>query len=460
MRKPIQVPKEPTFSLIEDEISFPFKVIGRKAWLDEMLAPGAVESDQVVEIGSPADLDLVKKEFLNYEVHGLDTETGGDNPGDGLDPLCPTSRTLLVQYGTKDFIYIFEPDLLPNLKDLLQSKKHLILGQNILHDFEFILSKYKFALVRMYDTMLAEQLLSAGLAGVRVGLKDLARKYPPNYVTAKTVRDKFINFRRGDKITQDMLYYSARDVYELFPIWKHQTVELRKWNLIEAVQNEFNCIQTTADMELTGIMVDDNILKRAISRFVERKKELEEEAIREYNRLRKEMNIHDKQLTVIPAQEIVEYFDMDSPMQKKNILHLFGKMVLDTKRDTLEQLVDFRLAQIMAEYSECQKVTSTYGQGLLDKKSPWTGKFHPDFFQMGRGDISGGKGGASTIATERYSSDAQQIPRPKKYYMEVTDPEELAFIKKEYTEQLAAAGYKDENVQPTIVAQKETNGST
>ena len=161
----------PPCELIETPIHFDYKIVGRREWLDGMFVPGAFTPEQRVEISHLEQLNPIKEWFDHEAYQGLDTETGGSKTGDGLDPISKTSKILLVQYGTRDLVYVIEPDLLPEFKPQLQSDKRLLIGQNIIHDFEFIMMKYGFPLVNMYDTMLAKQLLTAGLPGVKVGLR-------------------------------------------------------------------------------------------------------------------------------------------------------------------------------------------------------------------------------------------------------------------------------------------------
>ena len=194
------ITEAPESTLYEETIPINFKVVGSREWLNGWIAPNAIPKDRVVRVSYPGDLAPIKEDFENSPVHGFDTEGGGKNPGDGLDPLSPNSMTILAQYGTPNMIYLMEPKLLLEFKPWLQSEKHLLLGQNLKYDFEFILSKYGFPLVNMYDTMLAEQMLTAGKLGVNVGLSDLMRKYPPHYITNKSIRSQFINFKLGNNI--------------------------------------------------------------------------------------------------------------------------------------------------------------------------------------------------------------------------------------------------------------------
>jgi DNA polymerase I-like protein with 3'-5' exonuclease and polymerase domains len=379
--------KQQTCWPLETYIPINYKVVGRRPWLDEAIAPGALTAEQRIEVHSSTDLQPIKDRFDTQKYHGFDVETGGENQGDGLDPSSPTPKILLAQYGTYDqdggntVVYLLEPGLLPEFKEQLQSKVRLLIGQNIRHEFKFILKKYNFPLIGMFDTMLAEQLLTAGLPGVRVNLEELACKYPPHYLISKDVRNEFINFRDGDKLTKEMLYYAARDVVLLFPVFEGQWPKLMEHKLVDVAQTEFDLIAVTADMELTGINLDEQTLLLTKSFYQGRQDEIKKRVTELYNRQLRKKGLR-KQHTVIPPEDVEDHFDLDSGLQKLNALRALGYDVENVQRETLENL-DTELTGLLGEYSFCRKMTTTYCQSLLDKRSQWTGRFHPEFHQMG-----------------------------------------------------------------------------
>jgi DNA polymerase I-like protein with 3'-5' exonuclease and polymerase domains len=218
-KKPVNKGSKPTGSPIESDIPVNFKVVGRREWLDKALAPDAITPEQRIEIQNSGDLQPIKDWLNKQPAQGLDTITTGKDKKDSLDPVSSTAKLVLVQYGTQEIIYLIEPALLLEFKELLQSDEHWKIGQNLKRDYEFILKKLGFPLVNMYDSMLAEQVLTAGLEGVAVSLKDLARRYPPQYIITKSVHEDFVNFSEDDKLTKEMLCYAARDVYLLFPAY-------------------------------------------------------------------------------------------------------------------------------------------------------------------------------------------------------------------------------------------------
>jgi DNA polymerase I-like protein with 3'-5' exonuclease and polymerase domains len=164
---------------LEEHIDVPFWLVGRPKWLLESIEVDALPPELIIRVENSTDLCGVHEWLSDQKALGIDIETGGAEEIDGLDPLSATSRVLLFQLGTKERVYVIDPSLVPEFRKELQDENILKIGQNIVFDFEFLLSKYSIHINRMYDTMLAEQMLEAGLEGLGVGLDVLAENYPP-----------------------------------------------------------------------------------------------------------------------------------------------------------------------------------------------------------------------------------------------------------------------------------------
>lgn len=412
---------------LEESINVPITLVGTPTWLHESISEGTIagrlsphSSFGLVEVLDAKDLAPIILWLRAQPVLGLDSETGGENKRDGLDPVAATSRMLIFQLGTTEMVYLIEPALVPYLKEVLEDPAILFITQNGVHDFKFTLAKYGIHFINhtydpgtqtlkpgLYDTMLAEQLISAGLFGVSVGLEELAEKYDPHHLISKAVRKEFIDMHGVLEFRH--LYYAARDVYLLFDIRKAQLELVKKYpRLWERMQVEFCAISGTADAELTGFNIDEVRLGYTIEYWTAKAERIRSKVTEIYNAaLEKSGN---KRKFVMP--DTIEDFDLDSPSQKLEALRKLGYELKDTKRETLNAL-DSEIAKLLGEYSECTKIISTYGEGLLKKKSKTTGRLHPEFNQLGSGDLERRKGGkTTTIATGRWSSDAQQFPRP------------------------------------------------
>jgi hypothetical protein len=189
---------------------------------------------------------------------GIDLETGGEKELDGLDPISNTSKVTLMQIGNRGMIHVVQPALTWCFKDILQSDNILKINQNITFDFKWLLKKYGIHMVRMFCTMLAQQLLQAGMDGYSVSLQDLARTYPPHRLICKEVRNEF--FQHTGVFSEEQIYYAARDVFLLFDIMSAQNAALKKHQLVDIAKIEFNIIAVTAEMELTGVCLNKEVM--------------------------------------------------------------------------------------------------------------------------------------------------------------------------------------------------------
>lgn len=421
---------------LEEQTHVNFHLVGTPAWLDACIGPGALPDEQVTVVNGAQTLEPIKSWLRKQPIIGVDSETGGDNKRDGLDPVSGSSRMLLFQLGTTEMVYLIEPALVPEFKEILQSKDHIFLTQNGVHDYKFVLAKYGVHFINyyydkskdacipcLYDTMLAEQLLTAGLFGVQVGLEELAEKYPPHRLISKAVRKEFIDMR--GVLEYRHLYYAARDVFLLFDIRSGQMQQIKKHKgMWERVQVEFCAIDGTADAELTGFDVDEVRIGGIIEYYTGKANVIRNKINTLYNEYLEAHHL--KKLFLLP--NTVETFDLDSASQKLAALRRMGLELKDVKRETLQKL-DTEITNLLGEYSKCTKIISTYGEGMLSKKSKTTGRLHPEFNQLGSGDLERKKGGkTTTIDTGRWSGDAQQFPRPEHIKVPFT-PEAVEEIK-------------------------------
>ena len=140
------------------------------------------------------------------KIIGVDVECTG------LDPY--TAELLVVQIGNETISYIFDAvavDLskLDQLKDLLENEEILKLLQNAKFDYKMIKHKIGIEMKNIYDTMLAELVLTAGIRR-SVGLMALARRYL-DLDLDKEIRTTFQNVYPGQKLSKNQLDYSALD---------------------------------------------------------------------------------------------------------------------------------------------------------------------------------------------------------------------------------------------------------
>jgi DNA polymerase I-like protein with 3'-5' exonuclease and polymerase domains len=423
----------PVSCQLDEHFPINFKVVGRREWIEGRFEKGALLDDQKIFISEPGDLADIKTWYDHQPIHGEDSETSGKDPDDGLDPRSATSEIVMWQMGTEELVHILDPHLLPEFKHHLESTEFLHLLQNAIYDFKYALMKTRIHMNRMADTMLNEQLLTSGLSGMKVGLEDISRRYKPNRLISKEIRKQFIHLGER-RFTRKMAYYAARDIALLFPVFRGQVEELKRYKMIQVAQDEYDVIPCTAMMELGGVLIDSRVLRMALSYWEQHQIHLEQEIMKLYDKSLD--NSGKRRLFLIDGMQ--EVFKVKSAKDKLKALREMGFELSDTKRETIEENVDHPIAGLLAEYSAVMKITSTYGENLLSRIDPRTGLFYPDFRQLGSGEEEGrgGKDVKDTIATGRYSSNFQQMPRKKERYAPVISLEEIARIRYHFADKL------------------------
>lgn len=428
---------EPVSTPLEDLIPVNYKVIGREDWFRKAFEPEALLSSEKVIIRDSSDLAPYKRWVSAQKALGGDTETTGrivkGDKGFSMNPVNEGTRFVLVQLGTEELTLLIDPELAIEFKEPLESAAILKIFQNALYDFKWLFSKLQIHMNRIYDTMLAEQVLTAGMLGIRVGLADLVRKYDPFYLISKAVRSKFVELNDG-KMTRDMVYYAARDIPIMFPVFRSQIKELAQRNLNGTAQLEFNCIPCTAEMELGGVYLKEDKLELLIQYWLEKQSDMESQILNLYSEELKRKGFGSNYL--FPGMS--EVFDLGSAAQKLEALRMLGFQLDDTKRDTLME-IDHPIAKLLGEYSNVTKWTSTYGENMRGKINPYTGMWHPRFAQMGSGEMeaASGRDSTTTTATGRYVSDAQQFPRKAERYALLKDQELAGSVAEHFSDVLA-----------------------
>lgn len=415
---------------LEEHVPVCYTVVGTQDWLNGSFESGALSDASIVNVTDPACLAPILEWLDKRKTHGVDTEATGEGDRSGLDPWRRGSRLLLFQIGNEERVYVVEPQLVPHFKPHLQNPTYTHLIQNGVFDWKYLYHQYNIHINNIYDPMLAEQLLTSGKTGYKVGLADMARRYEPYRLVNKSVRSEFFNF--NGKFSKSMVYYAARDIVLMFPIMREQQVALSKWHMEQVAQDEFNLIPVTGSMELGGVFINTDVLRLALTYWKREQERLEATILSVYDGGMKKLNKNERFL--LPEMSMV--FDVNSPAQKLKAIRELGFKLDDVRRDTLEEMNEqssHPIFPLLARYSEVMKVVSTYGEGLISKIDPISGMLHPDFHQLGSGDLELAQGAKKgTIATGRFSSDFQQIPKAKDLFDEVTDTAELKSVTNQF----------------------------
>lgn len=318
------------------------------------------------------DEDVVKyaSEIEQATILGIDTE------GSKIDPF--TAKLLLLQIATKDESYVFDctkVDISP-LKPVLEAERPLKIVQNAKFDYSLLKAQAGITLGNVFDTMLAERLITCGVSR-EISLKTLAEKYLGIRLD-KTIRESFYDpsspTMRG-KFTEEQLEYAARDAAILIGIFEKQYKELQKEGLIDTARLEFAIVPAVSEMELRGSLIDKEKWRLHIAELSEK---------RDY--IHKEIQGDIRHLSPYSQVDLFgnegDTVNLDSPLQLLGVFKKLGEELPNTSEATLKK-TPHPLAKKLLEYRAYEKMITSFGETILDKIHPITGRLHPDFLQLG-----------------------------------------------------------------------------
>jgi len=184
-----------------------------------------------------------------------------DSETTGLDPF--KNKITLVQILRDNTIIIDnlkDSASIQKLKDLLESS--LVIGHNLKFDLKFI--KYHFGIepTTLFDTYIAEILISGGQKARQKGtatLEAVAKQYTG--IQLNKSQDVRLSFNGGE-LTQEQIKYAAIDVAVLPEIHKKQQEQLKALGLEKVFEIEMGCIPATVWLELSGLPLDQDGLNR------------------------------------------------------------------------------------------------------------------------------------------------------------------------------------------------------
>lgn len=316
-------------------------------------------------ITDEAHLEKAIEALKDEIVLSVDTETSG------LDPY--EAKLLLVQIASPKMCYIIDAVRVPlgKLKPLLENEKSLKLLQNAKFDYKMIKQHTGIELTNLYDTMLAERLLTAGLQ-MEVNLAAITKRYLGE-VMDKSVRKTFYG-QSSLNLTPEQLNYAAKDVMALFPIYALQLEKLKNEKLMTVADLEFKCVLAVGDLELNGCKLDTVKWRKILEGVAEKR-----DAVRtELMELLPSGGA--RQSSMFGGDEYL--INLNSGPQ---IISEFGRLGItleDTSEATLSKH-NHPAAKKLLEYRGHEKTLGSFGEGLLSLISKKTGRIHPDFIQYG-----------------------------------------------------------------------------
>ena len=295
-------------------------------------------------------------------------QAGTDTPQQGLDFSAPEppSQIKQIPYDTA----------IEALRGLLADEAVLKIGHNLKYDMH-ILSQPRNGALPVYpvdDTMCLSYVLDAGRTE-RHGLDHLAL----NLLQVQTIKYEDLCGKGAKQISfaevppEAACAYASEDADICLRLWMMYRPRLAREGVSSVYERlERPLIPILAEMEKTGIVVDDNILRRLSNDFATRIVELE----------------------AIIHEQAGSSFNIASPKQLGEIL--FDQMGLEggkksktgawsTGADVLEDLAanGVAIAQSVLDYRQLAKLKSTYTDALMKSINPDSGRVHTSYSMVG-----------------------------------------------------------------------------
>jgi len=359
-------------------------------------------SDLFKIISLEEGIDLIK----DIEILGLDTET------QGLD--CYTKKLLLLQIGIKEFqvlfdIQSFSGKIPKSLKDFLNTSKSTYILQNAKFDLKFLFHQ-GIILKNVYDTMLAEIILTNGMQYSGRDLATIVDKYCQAYLD-KSIRGEIITKGLNDNV----LVYGAKDVMYLPEVRLKQLAIAKDFNLLNAIALDNSFVVVLAYVEYFGIKLDFEKWKSRTHINIQKAFELKIKLDDFLWNDKKYKWFSGMQDMWTGKQECI--INWDSPKQVIELFKSYGIKVIVREKGIEKESIDakvlepqkdkFEILPIYLEYKAMQKVVSTYGLGWSKHINPVTGRIHTTYKQlMDTGRLSCGDKNDETPNLQNIPSDA------------------------------------------------------
>lgn len=311
-------------------------------------------------------IDYCKEVLDKHDEIEVDTETTGFDPH--------TCQVITVQFGVPEIQFVVDTASykLTEFKSLVESDK-LFLFQNAKFDLRFFLHE-GIKIKNIYDTFLAESILTTGLEDRELALDYLAHKYCGVFLN-KSIRSKI----HIEGLTTRVIKYAAEDVSVLSKIKEQQLKQIEELKLTEVLKLENEVVKVFARMEYTGVLIDSDkwseVAKLTEAGTEQLEKELDAVVMSE-PKLSKFWPRYN-QLDLFGQETRQLEINWGSPKQKLQIFHDLG-FKTDTTGDRFLQVnkKKHKLIQKILEYNKFSKLASAFGFNFLKFINKSTGRIH------------------------------------------------------------------------------------
>jgi DNA polymerase I-like protein with 3'-5' exonuclease and polymerase domains len=393
------------------------------------------EEAKLIKTATEKDLlDWIK----DKDIIEIDTETiKNSNDSNGY--------VFTFQVGDNDNQYVLdctESNNIELVKSILKTDKIKVL-QNAKYDIKWFLN-WGINPTNIYDTMLAEMCINLGYKAVGLSLDKISYRYL-NVEVSKEIRGQ-INYLG---LTPAVVNYAATDVEYLSKIREAQLKVIKEKGLEKVVELENKVVRVFAEMESTGIYLNEKKWLE-VEKYHKDLVKTKEKELTEYllnHKIKKYLYVV---LDMFEGEKL-QKFNFNSSQQIVNVLNLIGK---ESKKKQLINLTNANEAElqkiaylepfinIYLDYKEQITNVAKYGSNfLLTKKkfktkegnestfsyptiNPNTGRVHYDYWQM-----------VETGRVSCNSPNMQQIPAHTKHRSCFEPREGYSFVSCDFSSQ-------------------------
>ncbi|MFN0119566.1 MAG: DNA polymerase [Blastocatellia bacterium] len=317
-------------------------------------------------VKTAADVQAAADKLRGADFIGFDTETTG------LD--AHTSRLRLIQLASTEACFVIDcfaltPEDLRPILEVLAAPAPVKTAHNAKFDTQFLLWHYGVRPGAIFDTMIADQLISAGNDEERHSLEAAVRRHLGWQLDKEAQRSDW-----SGELNDGQLEYAALDAMIVLALREKHAGKLREMELERVAQLEFDCVGAVAAMELTGVYLDADLWRAQIARVKEKHRAVAADLQRQLA-----SNAEQMSLFSVGAQ-----INLDSPQQVRDALARLGIRVDDTREHRLQRMSkQYPVLAQLIEYRHLSKSLSSYGANFLEFINAKTGRIHANFRQVG-----------------------------------------------------------------------------
>ena len=306
-----------------------------------------------------AGIEDVHNWLKTNNIIGFDTETTGFSAiKDGL--LC-------YQFGNRDTQFVIESGSFPIelFSIYFQDSNKLFILQNFKFDGRFLL-KHKIDIWKMnvFDTFLAECVLTTGLDTRGLGLDDIVWKYC-NVKLDKTIRGEINRIGLSSKVIK----YAADDVVYLEDVMNKQIELLQQHSLMNVMKLENEVVKVFTLMEFHGVKLD-------VSKWNEVIVTVNAESLQLENSLNdivltdnafKDFRPRFTQLSMFDYVQAKTDINWASNQQKLSVCQKIEPLMVSVGDRELQRIkAKHPIVKTLISYNKYKKLQSSFGKKFLD----------------------------------------------------------------------------------------------